>query len=74
MYLQSIHHQVMQQINFFPLHLQVAFDHFYDTRTSSDKCTLFADRNCVNWRNVTCEVDKNLSACKQFLRSKWKQA
>ena len=45
--------------------MQVAFDHFYDITAS---CTLYTDRNCVNRRNVTCEVDKNFSACKQFFR------
>ena len=64
MYLQ----QFIKPVNCFHLHLQVAFDHFYDTTASSDKCTLCADRNCVNRRNVTCEVDKNFSACKQFFK------
>ena len=64
MYLQ----QFIKLVNCFHLHLQVAFDHFYDTTASCDKCTLYADRNCVNRRNVTCEVDKNFSACKQFFK------
>ena len=31
---------------------------------------MYADRNHVNRRNVTTEVDKNFSACKQFFKMK----
>ena len=33
---------------------------------SSDKCTLYNDRNLINRRNVVTDVSKNVSACKKF--------
>ena len=44
----------------------MAFNHFYNTSAPSEKCTLYSDRNHINRRNVSIDVEKNFSACKQF--------
>ena len=44
----------------------VAFGYFYNPSAISDQCTLYADRNLINRRNVVEEVKKNFDACKQF--------
>ena len=46
--------------------LQIAFNAFYHTQSSADKCTLYSDRNLINRRNVVTDVKTRVSACKQF--------
>eukprot|EP00794_Sanderia_malayensis_P000992 gene993-306_t len=46
--------------------LQYGYDNFYNTKGSSDKCTMYAERNMINRRNVVVDVSRNYDACKQF--------
>ncbi len=46
--------------------LQIAFNAFYHTQSTADKCTLYSDRNLINRRNVVTDVKTRVSACKQF--------
>ncbi|XP_065064063.1 uncharacterized protein LOC135690430 [Rhopilema esculentum] len=46
--------------------LQVAFDHIYSPKSSSDKCTMFADKVFINRRNVRTDVSQKVEGCKQF--------
>ncbi|XP_065067588.1 uncharacterized protein LOC135693129 [Rhopilema esculentum] len=46
--------------------LQVAFDHLYSPKSSSDKCTMFADKVFINRRNVRSDVSQKVEGCKQF--------
>eukprot|EP00795_Rhopilema_esculentum_P003923 gene3923-15249_t len=45
---------------------QVAFDHIYSPKSSSDKCTMFADKVFINRRNVRTDVSQKVEGCKQF--------
>ena len=38
----------------------------YSTGSAADKCTLYNDRNLVNRRNVTADVDANVNGCRRF--------
>eukprot|EP00794_Sanderia_malayensis_P000968 gene968-282_t len=46
--------------------LQYGYDKFYNSKAASDKCTMYADRNVINQRNVTSDVSKRVDACKKF--------
>eukprot|EP00795_Rhopilema_esculentum_P010125 gene10125-18788_t len=45
---------------------KVAFDHLYSPKSSSDKCTMFADKVFINRRNVRSDVSQKVEGCKQF--------
>ncbi|XP_028518482.1 uncharacterized protein LOC114576306 [Exaiptasia diaphana] len=46
--------------------LKVLFKNFFSGSSSSDKCTLYSDRNLINRRNVKADVDKAVNPCRQF--------
>ena len=50
----------------FQHNFQVAYDHYYNPSSTSDKCTLFNERQLINRRNVVGEVKSKYNACKQF--------
>ncbi|XP_068670229.1 uncharacterized protein [Montipora foliosa] len=46
--------------------LKVAFHNFYNTKSAGDKCTLYSDRNLINRRNVSSDVDVAVNPCRKF--------
>ena len=45
---------------------QVIFQRLYATNAADDKCTLYADRNLINRRNVKADVTKGYAPAKQM--------
>lgn len=45
---------------------QLCFKHFYSGASACDKCSLFSDRNLINRRNVTAQVDSAVNPCRKF--------
>lgn len=48
--------------------LSLIFQRLYSTSSAEDKCTLFADRNLINRRNVSSDTHHNYSPNKQMLK------
>ena len=46
--------------------IKVLFDHFYNTQSGGDKCTLYQEKQMLNRRNVVSDVKTKYNACKQF--------
>ena len=46
--------------------LQLIFERFYSTVSANDKCTLFADRNAINRRNVKADAHHAYAPNKQM--------
>ena len=47
--------------------MQLIFRRLYCTKAANDKCTLFADRNLINRRNVSADTEHAYSQNKQML-------
>ena len=47
-------------------HLQLIYERFYSTVSANDKCTLFADRNSINRRNVKADAHHAYAPNKQM--------
>lgn len=45
---------------------QLAFQNLYSPSSSSDKCTMYADRTLINRRNVKSDVSSAANPCRQF--------
>ena len=45
---------------------KVAFHNFYNTKSAADKCTLYSDRNLINRRNVSSDVDAAVDPCRKL--------
>ena len=50
----------------FLFHLQLIYQRFYSTLSANDKCTLFADRNAINKRNVKADAHHAYAPNKQM--------
>lgn len=50
----------------FLFHLQLIYQRFYSTLSANDKCTLFADRNAINRRNVKADAHHAYAPNKQM--------
>ena len=49
------------------VHYWVIWNHLYKTSSARDAGTLYAARNAINARNVSCDPDKNFYASSEFL-------
>ena len=38
----------------------------YNTKSAGDKCTVYSDRNLINRRNVSSDVDAAVNPCRKF--------
>lgn len=49
------------------LFFQLIFSRYYSGSSASDKTSLFALRNLVNWRDVVSDAQHNSAPCKRFV-------
>lgn len=45
---------------------QVVFYNFYNIKLVGDKCIFYSDRNLINRRNVSSDVDVVVNFCRKF--------
>ena len=48
--------------------IQLIFNRYYSGYSATDKTSLFALRNLVNWRDVVSDAQHNPTPCKRFVK------